>query len=274
VKHPDKPGEYCFPPLASLITAAARLMLALLESRVSAAGGTYAMEDTDSMAIVATEAGGFVACPGGLERTPEGDEAVRALSWSQVNQIAADFVALNPYSRDAISGSVLKIEKDNRDPLTGQQRQLWCYAISAKRYALCVKNTKGEQVLLRAPDDEDPQHRAEAFASGRVNNEDDDRWSEHGLGHLLNPTDPTNEDRAWIAAVWLHLVNATPGDPAARLSFDATPAVGQTTVSSPPLLRPFAALNARKPYRQWIKPFNFLSTCHVRALGHAVGVAL
>ena len=53
VTHPENPGEYCFPPLASLITGAARLMLALLESSVTELGGTYAMEDTDSMAIVA-----------------------------------------------------------------------------------------------------------------------------------------------------------------------------------------------------------------------------
>jgi hypothetical protein len=47
VAHLDAPGEYCFPPLASLITGAARLMLALLEHWVSELGGTYAMEDTD-----------------------------------------------------------------------------------------------------------------------------------------------------------------------------------------------------------------------------------
>jgi hypothetical protein len=35
VAHPDEPGEYCFPPLASLITGAARLMLALLEHSVT-----------------------------------------------------------------------------------------------------------------------------------------------------------------------------------------------------------------------------------------------
>ncbi len=65
VAHPDVPGEYCFPPLASLITGAARLMLALLEHTVTALGGTYAMEDTDSMAVVATERGGLFPCPGG-----------------------------------------------------------------------------------------------------------------------------------------------------------------------------------------------------------------
>jgi hypothetical protein len=35
VLNPERSGEYCFPPLASLITAAARLMLALLERCVT-----------------------------------------------------------------------------------------------------------------------------------------------------------------------------------------------------------------------------------------------
>ena len=38
VRHPDKTGEYCFPPLAALITGAARLMLALLEHSVTDKG--------------------------------------------------------------------------------------------------------------------------------------------------------------------------------------------------------------------------------------------
>jgi hypothetical protein len=53
VFNPEYPGEYCFRPLASLITAAARLMLALLERCVTEFGA-HAMADTDSMAIVAT----------------------------------------------------------------------------------------------------------------------------------------------------------------------------------------------------------------------------
>ena len=56
VKHPEAPGEYCFPPLASLITSGGHLLLALLERLVTDRGGTYAMEDTDSMAIVASAA--------------------------------------------------------------------------------------------------------------------------------------------------------------------------------------------------------------------------
>ena len=63
VKHPESPCEFCFPPLASLITGGSHLLLALLERLVTDRGGTYAMEDTDSIAIVASKEGGLVACP-------------------------------------------------------------------------------------------------------------------------------------------------------------------------------------------------------------------
>ncbi len=39
VAHPEFPGEFCFPPQASLITGGARLMLVLLEHCVSDLGG-------------------------------------------------------------------------------------------------------------------------------------------------------------------------------------------------------------------------------------------
>jgi hypothetical protein len=193
VVHPDVPGAYCFPPLAALITGAARLMLAMLERGVSELGGTYAMEDTDSMAVVATEHGGIVQCNGGPHRTDDGRAAIMALTWKQVDHIVKRFEALNPYERDAVPGSILKIEDDNyenSDPNTKQRRQLFCYAISAKRYALYVKNQNGNPVLLREG----------------VNNHDN-RWSEHGLGHLLNPTDPESEDREWIAQIWQDMIS-------------------------------------------------------------------
>jgi hypothetical protein len=192
VQHPDVPGEYCFPPLAALITGAARLMLALLEKSVSDFGGTYAMEDTDSMAIVATEHGGIVPCPGGPCRTSDKRPGVRALSWKQVDEIVRRFAALNPYERDAVLGSILKLEDDNYvngDPKSGKRRQVYCYAISAKRYALFERNAEGVPVLLRKD----------------VNNHED-RWSEHGLGHLLNPTDPESEDREWIGQIWQDMI--------------------------------------------------------------------
>jgi hypothetical protein len=248
VAHPDEPGAYCFPPLASLITGAARLMLAVLERSVSDHGGTYAMEDTDSMAIVATEKGGAVPSGGGVK------DEVKALSWEQVARISDSFAALNPYDHSAVPGSVLKIEDDNHDPSNKRQRQLHCLAISAKRYALFLKDANNKPVLLR---------------KGANNGED--RWSEHGLGHLLNPTEPESEDREWIARAWLNIIRRAIGLPTAALGIESSPAVGQISISSPALMKPLMKLNEGKSYPDQIKPFNFLLTCHVRPLGHPRG---
>jgi hypothetical protein len=255
VLNPEYPGEYCFPPLASLITSAARLMLALLERCVTDLGGTYAIEDTDSMAIVGTEVGDLIECPGGPDRK-DGKPAIKALSWAQVDTIAKRFERLNPYDRAAIPGSILKIEDDNfTDPETrNQQRQLCCVAISAKRYTLFVRDSAGEPALLR---------------EGMNNAED--RYSEHGLGHLLNPADPESDDRSWIAQAWLAIVRRSLGLPAKPLNFQKGVAVGQITISSPKVIKPLAALNAGKPYAKQIKPFNFIISCHVAKLGHPIG---
>ena len=255
VSHPEIPGRYCFPPMASLITSAARLMLALLEYSVTRLGGTYAMEDTDSMAIVATRAGGLIPCEGGSLRTRDGRDAVKALSWKQVDGISERFAALNPYSRRAISRSILKVEDDNYDPHTQKQRQLYCFAISAKRYALFLMNRTRTPTLLR-----------------HGTNNLDDRWSQHGLGHLLNPTDPESEDRDWISKLWLSIIRRALGLSAHTLTFEHLPAIGRMAITSPAVMKPLATLNRGKKYAHQIKPFNFLITCHVKPLGHPLGV--
>lgn len=249
--HADVPGEYCFSPLASLITGAARLMLTLLEHSVCKLGGTYAMEDTDSMAIIATEHGDTIPCAGGE------NGVVKALSWQQVENISNQFAALNPYDRRAVPRSILKIEDDNYDDPTTRdhQRQLYCLAISAKRYALFLRDERGNPVLLRKG----------------VNNKED-RWSEHGLGHLLNPTDPESEDRGWIAQAWIRMIRNAFRKRTQNPSFEQQPAVGRTSIASPAVMRPLANLNEGKKYVDKIKPFNFLVTCHVKPYGHPPGV--
>jgi hypothetical protein len=246
VAHPEVPGEYCFPPLASLITSAARLMLGLLEHAVTTRGGTYAMEDTDSMAIVASEAGGLVACPGGPLRLPDGREAIKALTWNDVADIVEQFSSLNPYDAAVVPGSVLKVEDDNFDPDTKRQQQLYCFAISSKRYALFTLDSEGTPTLTK--------------------------WSEHGLGHLCNPTDLHTDDRTWIPQVWLNIIRRALGLRTRPLPFEQRPAIGRVSISSPAVMRPLAKLNEGKPYGQQLKPFNFMLTCHVRALGHPSSV--
>jgi hypothetical protein len=214
VAHPEFPGEFWFSPLGSLITARARLMLGLLDHCVSEFHGTYVMEDTDSMAIVATEHGGLVPCPGGLFQMSDGRAAVRALSWKIVDDIVRRFAKLNPYEDKP--RSILKIERDNYDPETGKRRQLHCLAIASKRYALFLRDGDGNPVLLQKG----------------VNNHED-RWSEHGLGHLRNPMNPESEDRDWIRQAWINIIRVTLGLPVEPLEFEHLPAVGRVPITSP-----------------------------------------
>ena len=250
VEHPERPGRYCFPPLAALITSGARLMLALLEYQVERRGGTYAMEDTDSMAIVATVTGGVVRCPGGPHRLPDGSNAVKALTWQAVKDIAEEFKRLNPYDRHVVPGSILKIEDVNFDEAK-RQRQIHCFAISAKRYALFDFDASGRPRPLR---------------DGRRG-----KWSEHGLGHLLNPLDPDGLDRDWIGRVWSTIIARACGLSGSWQAFAQLPAVGRVTVSSPVVLRPFRFMNEGQAYPRRIKPFNFLLTSYVAPFGHPSG---
>jgi len=277
---PEEPGVFCFPPLAAIITAAARLMLAMAERCVTDAGGAYAFCDTDSMAIVASETGGLVPCDGGLHRLPDGRKAIRALSWREVDEIVVRFAALNPYDPDVVSGSVLEIEDENFTDVTyendkkryGPRHQLWCDGISAKRYALYTIGDEGQPVLRK--------------------------WSEHGLGHLLDPTkepdhrevapdaDATEEDdepaliaaedahdaRGWMRDVWEALVRET-YDLAHPLAWLDRAALTRVTISSPRLMEPFEK-NPKRPRDEPLdmRPFNFILSAHIAPFGHPAGV--
>ncbi|HTD59138.1 MAG TPA: hypothetical protein VK679_00735 [Gemmatimonadaceae bacterium] len=247
-KRPEEPGRFCFPPVAALITAAARLMLALLEKTVTDAGGSYAFCDTDSMGIVAARDAHLVACENGSLRLPNGRPAIQALSWRQVD--AND--------RNAISGSILKIEKYNREGNKddGAFREIECHAISAKRYALFVCESNGSPRVI---------HR-----------------SEHGLGALMNPNDPEGGDTAdtteeceglrWITDAWRAVTCHALGVPVDLPDWFDLPAVSRLTTSKPSLLAPFAKRNDGRSYAGQVKPFNFVLSAHVAPQGHPEGV--
>ncbi len=239
---PEKPGAYCFPPVASLITAGARLMLASLESVVAEQGGTYAFADTDSMAIVANEPGGLVACEGGPHWLPDGRRAIRALSWETVDAIVKRFAALNPYDPKAVPGSILKVEGVNFDPETEKQRPIHAFAISAKRYALFTLDSQGHPEIVKGG------------------------YSEHGLGQLLNPLDPGSEETNWIGSVWQGLLEEQYGGPRFDPDWTNQPPVMRASVSTPLLLDRFRRINRGKPYAEQVKPFNFLLSVTVSSI--------
>ena len=131
----------------------------------------------------------------------------------KLNAIESASKRANPYGPQRLGPENRRRQLDLK---TGRQRQLWCLAISAKRYTLFLRDRYGEPALLREG----------------VNNAED-RYSEHGLGHLLNPADPESEDRNWIAAgvAFDRAPIARPLNEAAALCERV--AVGRTTVSSP-----------------------------------------
>ena len=136
----EQPGKYFHPLLAVLITGAARLMLALAERLTLDHGLESVFCDTDSLAI---------AKPDGMKRDAFEKKAFQVIDW---------FICLNSYEKP---GSILKIEDINYDKDGNSLKPLYCFAISAKRYALFNLDKDGKPILRKA--------------------------SAHGLGHLMEP---------------------------------------------------------------------------------------
>ena len=91
----EDPGPFFHPLLATLITGAARLMLALAERRATDEGLDWVFCDTDSLAI---------ARPDSMDP----DAFVAA-----ARRVCDAFTDLNPYEK---SGSILQVEEQNFEP--------------------------------------------------------------------------------------------------------------------------------------------------------------
>ena len=224
----EKPGAWYFPPLASLITSGGRLLLAMLEKSVQKKDGGYLFCDTDSLCIVGSEKGGFIECAGGpiARRNKRG---VRALSLEEIKEIAANFRNLNPYNPDLVP-EILKIEDVNylnckpNEPF----RQLFGYAISAKRYALYSK-TQGGICIEKA--------------------------SGHGLGYLFAPKESKKkkeedeETPQWVFEAWEFLLRRALQLPSKDPKWLDLPAMMRMVVTTPNVFK------HRRP--EWLGPFNF-----------------
>jgi hypothetical protein len=264
VPAPEDPGPYCFPPAAAAITAAARLMLALLERLVREAGGHYAFCDTDSMAIVATRRGRTIPCP-----TTDGTNRIRALSFPQVNEIRARFHAINPYD-PALVPSPWKVEADS------MKRPLHCYVISAKRYCL-YRGGQGEPEIIAAVDTSEET----ASDSERIALEDElADWSEHGLGLYLDPTskDPDRPQRdekgrrLWVAEAWQWILADARGQQPSFPAWADRHALTRFTISSPHLAGWFKGYNETRPWPEKIRPGGFGLIAHPTGLSPRGGL--
>jgi len=179
----ERQGKWFAPYLASLITSAGRLLLAMLEVSVRNASGTYLFCDTDSLAIVASESGGPLSIPGAKQE--------RILTWNQVEDIIAKFQRLSPYNRDVVK-DLLNLTDDNYvapDAKTKVQRQLWGLGVASKRYTLFEKSFDQKDNLIDI----------------KIVNP-----KAHGIGFLYPPKDSPkdwNEDAPlWAYEMWDHIV--------------------------------------------------------------------
>jgi hypothetical protein len=214
----EEPGKWFAPHIASLITSGGRLLLAMLETCIADARGTFLFCDTDSAAIVASQHGGPIAMP-------DGAEPVTALPWTKVQSIVDRFEPLNPYDRTLVSGSILKIHKLNWDSHK-QRCQLFGYSVAAKRYALYTKRNNDIEIV-------EPKA--------------------HGLGYFYPPKDSPeeweHETPQWIFEAWDWIMRGVLGLERTKPAWFDLPVMMKLTLSTPhhalknlakgPLTRPY-----------------------------------
>lgn len=229
----EQPGTFFHPLLATLITGAARLMLAITETLAIKRGLDWAFCDTDSMAL---------AKPEGM-----GEEQFQ----SAVQEIIDWCGALNPYS---FEGSILKSEGVNFAlDGSGKHEPLYCLAISAKRYALYNCGDDGNPIIrkasahglghLRAPYDERNPARSIPMPKAKLNEMGVSLW-QHDLWFKI--IEAMKSERPEIVDLGFH--------PSMR-----EPAISQYTATSPAVQRWFKRFNESKDYNEQVKPFGFLT---------------
>jgi hypothetical protein len=230
----EEPGAWYCPPLASLITAAGRLLLAMLERCITDRDGTYLLCDTDSMAIVSSKNGGFLSGPRRPHSSPNASNGSKILSWDDVDQIVARFCQLNPYDRSAVPDSILKVEKINFSP-DKTRREIFGWAIAAKRYVLFTTN---DQTGIHV-----------------------EKASAHGLGFLYPPKAGFNKTVGapeWVIEAWGWILNEVLRVSQNEPAWFQFPAVMRIAITTPGVLKRLQQRQHGTPYKDRAKPFNFV----------------
>jgi hypothetical protein len=224
----ETPGSHFHPFLATQITGAARLMLAITERLLIDEGLDWVFCDTDSMAFA----------------RPEG--MAEAEFQARVKRVCEWFTPLNPYEG---GGSILEFEDQNLDPVTGEPRALLAYAISAKRYALFNWGEDGQPIIRKASA-HGLGHLSAPYGKPDAKVEEDED-AETGV-------------KLWQEDFWRELVlDAARGDDDGDSEFVwrpelQAPAASRYAATTTTVLGWFSVLNRGLPYDRQIRPFNFM----------------
>jgi hypothetical protein len=226
----EQPGRFFHPLLATLITGAARLMLAICERLARDRGLEWAFCDTDSMAFANVSA-----------EPPK-------LFESKVSEISEWFVPLNPYEQAPGKPpvSILEPQKQNlaRDG-SGDFEPLYCFAISAKRYVLFNLDQDGRPIIRKAS-----AHGLGHYLAPYAEENETRGERESGV-------------RRWEEDVWTAIIQAARSEKPGVVDYEFRPEMKQParsrySATGETVLLWFQQYNEGKPYAQQVKPFNFL----------------
>jgi hypothetical protein len=135
---------------------------------------------------------------------------------------------LNPYDRKVVSGPILQIVEEINIDASGDQRQLYAYGISAKRYALYTRNKS--KIRLVKP-------------------------SEHGLGLYYRPKDGRDKEcdvALWIKEGWEWMLKRSLGMPCSEPDWFRLPVMRRIAISTPNVMAALRRLDADRA-----RPYNF-----------------
>jgi len=246
VRNVEEPGRYFHPLLATLITGAARLMLAIAERLAEDSGISWAFCDTDSMAL---------AKPKGMGRRDFLERARTVREW---------FSALNPYDKKA---SLFELEDANYriedGKLTDKPEPLYVLAISTKRYALFNLDKRGRPLLRKIS----------AHGLGHLLPPYGEDQAPSAIPDPIVPLAELEAER-WQHDLWYRIIEAAFGDTPEQVrlvdlpGFER-PAVSRYAATTPKLLRWFNRHNEGKSYGERVKPFGFLLSYQTGALPFA-----
>ena len=235
-KSVEEPGTHFHPLLATLITGAARLMLATAERLAEDNGIGWTLCDTDSLAL---------ARPEGMADADFLRRAINVTQW---------FDDLSPYSD---SKPLFKIEDhnyrlDQGKVVSGVHEPLYALAVSAKRYVLFNLDETGKPIIRKA------------LAHGLGH------WlapytEENAPASIPAPVIPLSEIGAdrWHHDLWYRIVLAELEGHPDQVDYSTLPGLDQPAASryaasTSALLHWFDKFNADRLYPDQVKAFNFM----------------
>jgi hypothetical protein len=242
-KKVEKPGRYFHPLLGTLITGAARLMLALAERQIIDQGLDWVFCDTDSMAI---------ANPENIPLPEFKTKVLAVRDW---------FSSLNPYGEQE---SILQLEKVNfpngEDGKLDRLDPCECLAVSAKRYVLFNRDS-GDEPQIRKASGHGLGHLLDPYG-------DPPEVRRQWIKDISVPR--------WQADVWKKIIRAADAGVPDMINygtlrnFDAA-AASRYAATTSTLLEWFDGHNGigkqvtPKPYVEQVKPFNFLLSLQIKS---------